>query len=114
MFVVHCSLFIGISFCSCCTYVYIAHFEIGFVLQKRLKATEVTENTEEWYIGEMCDRRPVYLWQAGQDGRVGQKTEDRRQETECGLAMNSRRAGICAAFRLCFDVDFDIDYLLFC
>jgi len=27
-------LFIGISFCSCCTYVYIAHFEIGFVLQK--------------------------------------------------------------------------------
>jgi len=59
--------------------------------------------------------------QAGQDGRVrgktedgGQKTEDRRRNTEYGLAMNSRRAGICAAFRLCFDVDFDIDYLLFC
>jgi hypothetical protein len=52
-----------------------------------------------------------------EDGRPrtedgGQKTEDRRQETECGLGMNSRRAGICAAFRLCFDVDFDIDYLL--
>jgi len=28
-------LFIGISLCFCCTYVYIAHFEIGFVLQKR-------------------------------------------------------------------------------
>jgi len=60
-------------------------------------------------------------WQGGQNGRVGQETEDRRQKTEdgrqkteCGLAMNSRRAGICAAFRLCFDVDFDIDYLLFC
>jgi hypothetical protein len=41
-----------------------------------------------------------------------QETGDRRQETECGLATNSRRAGICAAFRLCFDVDFDIDHLL--
>ena len=28
------------------------------------------------------------------------------------MAMNSRRGGICAAFRLYFDVDFDIDYLL--
>ena len=34
-FVVHCSLFFGISLCSCCTYVYIAHFEIGFVLRKK-------------------------------------------------------------------------------
>jgi len=55
---------------------------------------------------------------AGKLGRMGgqgrrQKTEERRQKTECGLAMNSRRAGICAAFRLCF-VDFDIDYLIFC
>jgi len=33
-FVAHCSLFFGISLCSCCTYVYITHFEIGFVLQK--------------------------------------------------------------------------------
>ena len=35
MFVVDCSLFVGISLCSCCTYVYIAHFEIGFVLHKQ-------------------------------------------------------------------------------
>jgi hypothetical protein len=78
-------LFIKIRFCCCWTYVHIAHFEIGFVLQKRLKATEVTENTEnteEWYIGEMYDRRPVYLWQAGVDGRVGQKTGDGRQKRD--------------------------------
>jgi hypothetical protein len=70
-FVVDCSLFVGISLYCCCTYVYITHFDIGFVLHKRLKATEVTENTEEWYIGEMYDRRQVYLWQAGQDRWVG-------------------------------------------
>ena len=29
---VRCSLFVGISVCSCSTYVYITHFEIGFVL----------------------------------------------------------------------------------
>jgi len=69
MFVVRCSLFVGISLCSCCTYGYITHFDIGFVLRKRLKATEVTENTEELYIGEMYDRRLVYLWQAGVDGQ---------------------------------------------
>jgi len=56
---------------------------------------------------ETGDRR-----QKTEDGR--QKTEDGRRKIECGLAMNSRRAGMCAAFRLCFDVDFDIDYLLFC
>jgi hypothetical protein len=62
--------FFGISLCSCCTYVYITHFDFGFVLQKRLKATEVTENTEK-----IEDRR-----QNTEDGR--QKTEDRRQETK--------------------------------
>ena len=47
MVVDHCWVIVGISLCYCCTYIYIAHFEIGFVLQKRVKATEVTENTEK-------------------------------------------------------------------
>jgi len=33
-FVAHFSLFVGLRLCPCCTYVYITHFEIGFVLQK--------------------------------------------------------------------------------
>ena len=80
-FAVHCSLFFGIRLCSCCSYVYITHFEIGFVLQKRLKATEVTENTEELYIGEMYDRRPVYLWQAGQAERLKSEILISKSET---------------------------------
>jgi hypothetical protein len=82
--------FFGISLCSCCTYVYITHFDFGFVLQKRLKATEVTENTEELYIGEMYDIRPVYLWEAGVDGRGGEKTEDRRQ---AGIGVSGDQVG---------------------
>ena len=37
MFVVHCLLFIEIRFCCCWTYVYIAHFDIGFVLRNEAK-----------------------------------------------------------------------------
>jgi len=39
----------------------------------------------------------------------GRKTEDRMR-----FGDEFPAAGICAAFRLCFDVDFDVDYLLFC
>ena len=39
-FGVHCSLFVGIRLCYCCTYVYIAHFDIGFVLHNRLMPTK--------------------------------------------------------------------------
>jgi len=73
-------------------------------------------------LGLFCTKRAICRelstsvggGQSGKDGRVGQKTGDRIQKTECGLAMNSRRAGICVAFGLCFDVDFDIDHLLSC
>jgi len=53
-------------------------------------------------------------WQAGQDGRVGQKTGDRRQKTEDRMRFGDEFPACrdIAAFRLCFDVDFDIDYLL--
>jgi len=68
-FVDHCSLFVGISLWCCYTYVYIAHFEIGFVLQKNRAICRGVSTSVEGR-------------QAGQDGRVGQKTGDRRQERD--------------------------------
>jgi hypothetical protein len=41
----HCSLFFGISLCFCYTYVYIAHFDIGFVL--RNEAMNARQNGED-------------------------------------------------------------------
>jgi len=38
-------------------------------------ATEVTESTEELYIGEMYGRKLVHFWEDRLDRRVGPRTD---------------------------------------
>jgi hypothetical protein len=45
-------LFVDISLCFCYTYVYIAHFDIGFVLQKTRLFVEKSLHTQSGCTGE--------------------------------------------------------------
>ena len=48
-------MFIGISLCSCCTYVYFAYFDIGFVLRKKRPIRRGVSTSVEGVQGEATD-----------------------------------------------------------